>query len=72
MDELDFVLRKIKTGKARDAYGMVREIFRRNIIGQDLKLSLLTLLITIKEEGKAMVVGRTVESFYIPRLEVDT
>ena len=50
MEELDLVLMNIKTGKARDADGRVREIFKLNIIGHDLKLSLLTLLDNIKEK----------------------
>ena len=49
IQELETVLRNIKTGKARDAEGMVREIFKFNIIGEDLKLSMLTLLNMIKK-----------------------
>ena len=51
MNKLNIVLKNIKTGKARDADGMVREICKLNIIGQDLKLSLLTMLNMIKDKG---------------------
>ena len=51
MEELDNVLRKTKNGKTRDPEGLAREIFRPNIIGDDLKVSLVTLLNVIKEEG---------------------
>ena len=48
MEELDNVLKTSKTGKARDPEGMVRELFQPNIIGSDLKLSLLYLLNNVK------------------------
>ena len=67
MDELDFVLRNIKTGKARDADGMVREIFKLNIIGHDLKLSLLTLLNYIKEKGEVPDFMRKAHISTIPK-----
>ena len=51
MEELDNVLRTSKTGKARDPEGMVRELFQPNIIGSDLKLSLLYLLNNVKATG---------------------
>ena len=51
MKELDFVLSKTKTGKARDPEGLVREIFRPQVIGQDLKISMLSMLNTVKTEG---------------------
>ena len=51
MEELDNVLRTSKTGKARDPEGMVRELFQPNIIGSDLKLSLLYLLNNVKDTG---------------------
>ena len=41
MEELEIVLRKTKNGKARDPEGLAREIFSLNVIGENLKLSLL-------------------------------
>ena len=52
MDELEKLLNKIKSGKARDPEGLAREIFKPTAIGDDLKKSLLTLFNLIKEEGK--------------------
>ena len=40
-----------KTGKSRDPEVLVREIFKNDIIGEDLKVSLLTMLNSIKQEG---------------------
>ena len=37
MKELENVLQMSKTGKARDPEGMIRELFRPNIVGTDLK-----------------------------------
>ena len=51
MEELEYVLKVSKTGKARDPEGMVRELFRPNIIGTDLKKSLLQMLNRVKETG---------------------
>ena len=51
MKELENVLRTSKTGKARDPEGMVRELFQPNMIGSDLKQSLLYLLNSVKATG---------------------
>ena len=51
MKELVFVLRKTKTGKAQDLEGLVREIFWPGVIGQDLKISMLSMLNIVKERG---------------------
>ena len=44
LKELENVLKKTKNGKARDPDGLVREIFKTDVIGEDLKVSLLTML----------------------------
>ena len=44
MDELEKVLNKTKSGKARDPEGVARDIFKSSVIGDDFKRSLLTLL----------------------------
>ena len=51
MEELEYVLKVSKTRKARDPEGMVRELLRPNIIGTDLKKSLLQILNRVKETG---------------------
>ena len=52
MKELEDVLKTTKVGKARDPEGMVREILKPNVIGDDLKLSLLYLLNLVKAQGE--------------------
>ena len=44
-------MKKTKNGKARDPDGLVREIFKTDVIGEDLKVSLLTMLNQIKKDG---------------------
>ena len=46
------VLDSLKTGKCRDPDGLVREIFKKEILGDDLKQSLLLLFNKIKETGQ--------------------
>ena len=49
MEQLETVLRKLKSGKATDPVGLVNEIFMLKNIGTDLKESLLILLNKIKD-----------------------
>ena len=51
MKKLDFVLQNLKSGKCRDPDGMIREVFKHEVIGEDLKNSLLIMLNKIKETG---------------------
>ena len=43
MIELDYVLKTSKTEKSRDPEGMVKELFRPNMIGSDIKKSFVHL-----------------------------
>ena len=43
MDDLDEALRKLKNNKSRDFEGYINEIFKKNVIGSDLKKSLLIM-----------------------------
>ena len=52
MKKLDFVLQNLKSGKCRDPDGIIREIFKHEVIGEDLKKSLLIMLNKIKDTGK--------------------
>ena len=45
-------LKKLKNGKCRDPDGLIREIFKEEVIGDDLKKSLLKMLNKIKKTGK--------------------
>ena len=49
MEELDYVLKGLKTNKSRDALGYLNELFKPNVIGSDLKLALLKLMNKIKQ-----------------------
>ena len=37
MKELEYVLKTAKSGKARDPEGMVRELFKPNVMGANMK-----------------------------------
>ena len=52
IEELDRVLKSLKNNKTRDPQGLVNEIFKPGIIGEDLKLGILELLNCIKTEQK--------------------
>ena len=43
MEELESVLTKLKLGKARDPEGWARELLHPNVMGENLKVSLLSL-----------------------------
>ena len=51
MQDLERVLKGLKAGKCRDPEGMIRELFKEEVMGEDLKHSLLTMLNKIKETG---------------------
>ena len=48
MKQLDIILKSLKTNKARGPDGLVNEIFRPNVAGEDLKVSILNLMNSIK------------------------
>ena len=50
MKDLETALKDLKTNKARDHEGLVNDIFKLNVIGDDLKRSLLLMLNKIKQE----------------------
>ena len=37
MKDLEIALKKLKTGKCRDPEGLIREVFKEDVIGDDLK-----------------------------------
>ena len=51
MNELENVLKKLKKNKSRDPNGLINELFKPGVIGEDLKLSLLLLFNKIKDQG---------------------
>ena len=51
IEDLNEILRGLKDGKCRDPDGLIREIFKEEVIGDDLRVSMLTLLNKIKDTG---------------------
>ena len=51
MDELEKSMSALNKGKARYPHGLCEEIFQIQVLGTNLKESLLLLLNKIKEEG---------------------
>ena len=49
MEELEDVLKHLKTNKSRDALGFLNELLKPNVIGEDLKLAILKLMNRIKQ-----------------------
>ena len=49
MEELEDVLKNLKTNKSRDALGFLNELLKPNVIGDDLKLAILKLMNRIKQ-----------------------
>jgi hypothetical protein len=52
-DELLRVIKKLKTNKTRDPMGLINEIFKPRIIGQDLFSALQALINETKAEIKS-------------------
>ena len=50
MKELEKVLNKLKEGKSRDPNGWVRDLFKNEVAGTQLKISLLMLMNKMKSE----------------------
>lgn len=48
IEKLNVILKSLKLNKARDHNGLVNEIFRPNVAGLDLRISLLKLMNKIK------------------------
>ena len=52
MNDLNDTLKDLKAGKCRDPEGLIREIFKEEVIGENLKMSLLIIYNKIKETGR--------------------
>ena len=52
MSDLEEAISSLKNGKCRDPEGIIREIFKEDALGEDLKKSLLILFNKIKETRK--------------------
>ena len=67
LPELENALCALKKGKSRDPFGLISELFHPDCIGDDLKISLLTMLNRIKIDGKLPVFMRTFHVTTIPK-----
>ena len=67
MEELEEVLKGLKTNKARDPKGISRTIFKNNVIGTNLKESLLILFNKLKSAGKIPQFMRKATVITIPK-----
>ena len=52
LEELEKVLKQLKNNKTRDPHGLINEIFKPGVIGNDLKIALLNLFNSIKSEQR--------------------
>ena len=50
MKDLEEAIKELKTGKCRDPEGFIREVFKEDALGDDLKKSLLILYNKIREK----------------------
>ena len=48
--DMDKVLKKLKSNKTRDPHGLINDIFKPGIIGEDLKVAMLKLFNSVKSE----------------------
>ena len=51
MGNLETVLNDLKRNKSRDHDGLINEIFKMDVIGDDLQKSLLSIFIKLKKEN---------------------
>ena len=51
MEDLEAALSHLKNNKSRDYEGYVNEIFKNDVIGSDLKKSLLVMFNSLKKEN---------------------
>ena len=51
MKDLEKALKRLKTGKCMDPEGLIRDIFKEGVIGDNLKESLLIMFNKIKKTG---------------------
>ena len=72
MNDLDEALKSLKEGKCRDPEGLVRELFKEEVMGIDLKKSMLTLFNKIKDTGTipAFIRVANIHSIYKGKGEV--
>ena len=58
MSDLEDALKSLKNGKCRDPEGLIREIFKEDVLGENLKKSMLLMYNKIKDTCKIPVFMR--------------
>ena len=58
LKDLDVALKSLKSGKCRDPEGLIREIFKEEVMGDNLKESMLILYNKIKQTGEIPIFMR--------------
>ena len=51
MVDLDQALKDLKRNKSRDPFGYANELFKKDVIGENLKKSLLIMMNNLKKQG---------------------
>ena len=51
-EDQDNLLKELKTNKTRDPHGWINELFKPVVLGEDLKMAMLSLFNAIKKEQK--------------------
>ena len=69
MKDLETALKDLKTNKARDHEGLVDDIFKLNVIGDDLKRFLLLMLNKIKQERMIPILMNITNITTVPNLD---
>ena len=55
MSDLETALGDLKNNRSRDPYGLINEIFKKNVIGKDMKKSLLMKFNNLKINQKIAI-----------------
>ena len=67
MENLDKALSDLKNGRSRDPEGLINEIFKKNVIGNDLKSSLLMMFNKIKEKQEIPIIMNFANITTVPK-----
>ena len=67
MENLEKALSDLKNGRSRDPEGLINEILKKNVIGDDLKKSLLLLFNSIKRSQKIPIIMNYANITTVPK-----
>ena len=69
IEDINKVLKKLKSNKTRDPHGLINEIFKPGVVGEDLKLAMLSLFNSIKSE---LFIPKFLHNYYLQEERVPT